>query len=108
MHSLEGILIPLGKDEEPVDPEEGFGDGGDGPCVHPQCCIERGIEYSANAIVEGMTAMATSEWPISSHGVGRLRALAAFIIDVLDEGEQEVPEIGVAFPIPPKDKHDGQ
>jgi len=103
MHSLEGILIPLDKTEDPPEPEEDFGDG-DGPCSHPSCCIERGLEYSANAIVEGMTAMAVSEWPISSQGTGRLRALAEFITNVLDEGNEVVPEIGAPYFVPPKDK----
>jgi|SRR5271166_1699287 len=105
MHSLEDILI-LSDRKEPVEPEpeEDFGDG-DGPCTHPQCCIERGLEYSANAIVEGMTAMAVSEWPISPQGVGRLRALVEFITAMLDE-EEIAPEIGATFLIPPKDKPD--
>ncbi len=107
-HSLEGILILDDKDGEPVEPEEGFGDGDD-PCTHPQCCIERGLEYSANAIVEGITAMAYSKWEISPTGVERLRALAEFLTNVLDEGTEvpEIPEIGMAYPLPP-DEPDGR
>lgn len=85
--------------------EKDFGDGGDGPCDHPQCCLERSIESSANAIMEGLAAMAFAEWPPSLDIVERLRALAEFLTDSLDD--VETPEIGTAYPLPPKDESDG-
>lgn len=110
MPNLEGVYVLPPKDRDAVEsePEEGFDDGG-GPCDHPQCAIERGLEYSANAIVEGLSAMAFAEWELSPQCIGRLRALAEFLTAMLDEeeGESEVPNIGITYPLPPRDRHDG-
>lgn len=102
-----GIVEPVFAEQgwEPPEPEQGFGDGDGGPCAHPQCCVERSIEYSSNAIVEGMQAMAHAEWPISSIGRERLRALAEYITAMLDEEEGlDSPEIGIVHPLPTKDE----
>jgi len=74
--------------QPPVEPEEGFGDGGGG-CEHPECAMEHVIAHNIESIAETIAAFDYQGWELSPRIQEMLRGFGEALVESFVENDKD-------------------